>query len=54
MSTRAEPILNELVTASEISKIDAIKELRERLNLDLRDAKDMADAYEAKNPGVFR
>ncbi|MCC7230807.1 MAG: 2TM domain-containing protein [Fimbriimonadaceae bacterium] len=54
MSTRAEPILDELVTASEISKIQAIKELRERLNLDLRDAKDMADAYETKNPGVFR
>lgn len=47
------PVLDEITASGEVSKIEAIKELRERLSLDLRDAKDMADQYEQKNPGVF-
>jgi len=53
MGDRAMPVLDDLTSAGEISKIDAIKELRDRLSLDLRDAKDMADKYEQENPGVF-
>jgi hypothetical protein len=53
MGDRSLPVLDELTASGEISKIEAIKELRERLSLDLRDAKDMADRYEQKNPGVF-
>jgi hypothetical protein len=50
---QSTPVLDEITASGEISKIEAIKELRERLSLDLRDAKDMADQYEQKNPGVF-
>lgn len=53
MGDRSIPVLDELTASGEISKIDAIKELRERLSLDLRDAKDMADKYEERNPGIF-
>ncbi len=53
MGDRSIPVLDEITAAGEISKIEAIKELRERLSLDLRDAKDMADQYEQRNPGVF-
>ncbi len=53
MGDQSAPILDEITGERDISKIDAIKELRERLSLDLRDAKDMADKYEQKNPGVF-
>lgn len=53
MGDRSTPVLDEITAAGEISKIEAIKELRERLSLDLRDAKDMADQYEQRNPGVF-
>lgn len=53
MGDRSIPVLDEITSAGEITKIEAIKELRERLSLDLRDAKDMADQYEQRNPGVF-
>ncbi|MBC8066053.1 MAG: 2TM domain-containing protein [Chlorobia bacterium] len=53
MGDQSVPVLDEITAAGEVSKIEAIKELRERLSLDLRDAKDMADKYEQKNPGVF-
>lgn len=53
MGDRSIPVLDELTASGEITKIEAIKELRDRLSLDLRDAKDMADQYEQRNPGVF-
>ncbi len=53
MTDRSTPVLDEITSSGETSKLEAIKELRERLSLDLRDAKDMADQYEQKNPGVF-
>jgi hypothetical protein len=53
ISDRSFPVLDELVAGGEISKVDAIRELRDRLSLDSRDAKDAADKYESENPGVF-
>lgn len=49
----AAPVLDEIVGAGEISKIEAIKELRERLSVDLREAKQIADRYEEQHPGIF-
>jgi ribosomal protein L7/L12 len=48
------PILDEIVGAGEVGKIEAIKELRERLAVDLREAKQIADKYEELHPGIFR
>jgi hypothetical protein len=54
ISDQAIPILDELATSGEtVGKLSAIKELRERLQLDLRDAKDAVEDYEQKNPGIF-
>jgi hypothetical protein len=49
----AAPVLDEIVGAGDITKIEAIKELRERLSVDLREAKQIADRYEEQHPGIF-
>jgi hypothetical protein len=46
-------VLNDIVIGGAPGKINAIKELRERLNLSLVEAKQVADRYEAENPGIF-
>jgi len=46
MMVRAEPILDEFFAAHPGEKLNAIKEIRESLGVDLRDAKDIVDAYE--------
>ena len=51
--TEALPVLEEIVGAGELTKIEAIKELRERLSVDLREAKQIADQYEEQHPGIF-
>lgn len=53
MADRAAPVLDEITASGDVTKIDAIKTLRDRLQLDLRDAKDMADNYERQHPGIF-
>ncbi len=53
MGAQSAPLLDELVSAGKIGKIEAIKTLRERLSMDMRDAKDVADQYERDHPGVF-
>ena len=53
MGDQSTPILDEITSTGEVTKIEAIKTLRERLSLDLRDAKDVADQYEKENPGIF-
>lgn len=42
-----------LEQASGTNKIEAIKGLRERYKMTLKDAKDTVDAYEAEHPGSF-
>lgn len=51
---RATPILDEFfATHHPDEKLNAIKELRDRLNLDLRDAKDAVDQYSVdRKPGL--
>lgn len=45
--------LLESLAALGTNKIEAIKEVRQRFRTDLKDAKDLVDAYERKNPGAF-
>ena len=52
-TTETDPVMAEIVGAGGLGKIDAIKELRERLSVDLREAKQIADRYEEQHPGVF-
>ena len=53
VKSEAAPLLDEIVSSGEVSKIDAIKELRERLSVDLREAKQIVDQYEQQHPGIF-
>jgi hypothetical protein len=52
-SDQARPMLDDITATGDITKIEAIKELRERLSIDLREAKNLADTYEQEHPGVF-
>jgi len=54
MMTRAEPILDDYYGQHRGDKMGAIKELRERLNVDLRDAKDLVETYESQERGGQR
>ena len=53
MIAKSKPLLEEMITSGEVTKLDAVRELRQRLSLDSRDAQDIADLYEKENPGVF-
>lgn len=48
MMVRAEPVLDDYFARKPGEKLGAIKELGERLNIDLRDAKDIVETYEAE------
>ena len=54
LTDRHRETLDEIALAEPKGKIEAIKELRERLSLGLKDAKDLVDQYETEHPGVFR
>ena len=50
MNTESELPEDVLVAIKANRKVDAIKLLREHINIDLKDAKDIVDAYIRNNP----
>lgn len=52
LTTEAKQVLDDLALR-EPTKIEAIKELRDRLGLSLRDAKDSVESYDRQNGHIF-